>query len=98
VGAKPSSRQGLAGRNQIIHQVDRSPWLELRIVQPNLRLIAFDRLRGIAPKETRSFQFDVHLQDKLGVWDVEASTYVVEPGTYRIKAAHSSADPASPSH
>lgn len=64
-----------------------------RIVQPNQRLIAFDRLRGIAPNETRSFQFEIDLQDKLGVWDVETSTYVVEPGTYRIKAAHSSADP-----
>lgn len=35
------------------------------------------------------------LLDKLGVWDVETGAFIVEPGTYRIKAAKSSADPGS---
>jgi beta-glucosidase len=63
-----------------------------RIVQPENRLIAFQRVKAIAANETRPFSFDVDLTDKLGVWDVEAGKFIVEPGTYRIKAAESSSD------
>ncbi|MCL2153556.1 MAG: glycoside hydrolase family 3 C-terminal domain-containing protein, partial [Oscillospiraceae bacterium] len=61
-----------------------------RIKQPNLKLIAFDRIKKIAPGETRSFSFDVDLVDTLGVWDVETEDYIVEPGNYSIKAASAS--------
>jgi len=63
-----------------------------RILQARNRLIAFDRLRDIAPNEARTFHFEVNIHDKLGVWDVETGRHIVEPGTYRIKAARSSAD------
>ncbi|MDR1151147.1 MAG: glycoside hydrolase family 3 C-terminal domain-containing protein, partial [Bifidobacteriaceae bacterium] len=63
-----------------------------RIVQPEQKLIAFDRIRDIAPGETRTFSFSVDLVDKLGVWDVEQGKDIVEPGTYRIKAAKSAVD------
>lgn len=66
-----------------------------RIVQPKNSLIAFDRLKDIAPNEARAFHFEVDLQDKLGVWDVETGKFVVDSGTYRIKAAKSSSDPGS---
>jgi beta-glucosidase len=63
-----------------------------RIVQPEQKLIAFDRIRDIAPGETRNFSFSVDLVDKLGVWDVEQGKDIVEPGAYRIRAAKSAAD------
>jgi beta-glucosidase len=66
-----------------------------RIVQPNMRLIAFSRLKRIAPNETRTFRFEIELRDKLAVWDVETSRPIVEPGDYRIRAARSSADTGS---
>ncbi|MDR1426150.1 MAG: glycoside hydrolase family 3 C-terminal domain-containing protein, partial [Bifidobacteriaceae bacterium] len=66
-----------------------------RIVQPEQKLIAFDRIRDIEPGQTRSFSFQVDLVDKLGVWDVEQSQDIVEPGTYRIKAAESAVDPGT---
>ena len=66
-----------------------------RIVQPSNRLIAFDRLKAIRPGETRSFRFDIDVRDKLSVWDVEAGKHIVEPGSYRVKVAKSSADPGS---
>lgn len=66
-----------------------------RIAQAGKRLIAFSRLKDIKPNETRGFRFGIDLLDKLGVWDVETGTFIAEPGTYRIKAAKSSADPGS---
>ncbi|MEV8565198.1 glycoside hydrolase family 3 C-terminal domain-containing protein [Streptomyces sp. NPDC051322] len=63
-----------------------------RIDQPNNRLIAFARLKGIAPGESRRFRLEVDMAEKLGVWDVEKDRFIVEAGTYRIKAAKSSAD------
>ncbi|MDR3201990.1 MAG: FIVAR domain-containing protein, partial [Bifidobacteriaceae bacterium] len=66
-----------------------------RIVQPNTKLIAFDRIRDIEPGQSRSFSFEIDLVDKLGVWDVEAEDYIVEPGAYSIRAAKSSTDPGT---
>lgn len=63
-----------------------------RIVQPSKRLIAYDRLHSIEPGETRSFSFEVDLEDNLGVWDVEREGFIVEAGDYQIKAAKSSSD------
>ncbi|MDR0424322.1 MAG: glycoside hydrolase family 3 C-terminal domain-containing protein, partial [Clostridiales Family XIII bacterium] len=61
-----------------------------RIVQPKNRLIAYDRLLAIKPSEERTFSFTVDLKDKLGVWDVETGSLIVEPGAYTIKAVPSS--------
>ncbi|MDR0946100.1 MAG: glycoside hydrolase family 3 C-terminal domain-containing protein [Bifidobacteriaceae bacterium] len=63
-----------------------------RIKQANERLIAFTRLLKVAPGETRPYSFTVDYTDKLAVWDVETSKYIVEPGAYTIKVAKSSAD------
>ena len=63
-----------------------------RIVQPEKRLIAYDRLLSIAPGETRNFSLEVDFLKRLGVWDVEKEDYFVETGTYSIKMAKSSAD------
>ncbi|MBM9506905.1 glycoside hydrolase family 3 N-terminal domain-containing protein [Actinacidiphila acididurans] len=78
--------------DEVVQIYSRYTGTASRIVQPNNRLIAFGRLRGIAPGESRRFSYDIDLQDKLGVWDVETGAYIVEPGAYRIKAAKSSSD------
>jgi hypothetical protein len=61
-------------------------------VQPANRLVAFVRVKAVAPGETRALSFDIDLSDKLGVYDVEAGTSIVEPGSHRIKLAESSSD------
>jgi beta-glucosidase len=61
-----------------------------RIIQPKQKLIAYDRIKDIAPGEEKSFQFTIDMTDKMGVWDVEAGRLIVEPGDYTIKAAGSS--------
>lgn len=66
-----------------------------RIAQPVNRLIAFDRLPGLSPGETRAFHFDVDARDTLAVWDVETGRYLVEPGSYQIRAARHAADPGT---
>ncbi|MDR1157701.1 MAG: InlB B-repeat-containing protein, partial [Oscillospiraceae bacterium] len=62
-----------------------------RIQQPAKRLIAYDRLPAIEPDETRDFSFDVELEDKMGVWDVESGQFIVELGSYTIVAGSGSA-------
>ena len=84
---------GTRRSDEVVQIYSRFTGSPSRIVQPNNRLIAFDRLKDIAPHESRSFHFDIDLRDKLGVWDVETGRYIVEPGTYRIRAAKSSSDP-----
>jgi hypothetical protein len=67
-----------------------------RIKQPVKRLIAYDRLKAIAPGEQRSFSFNIDLVDMLGLWDVETDGYIVEAGNYTITVGSSSAVTASP--
>jgi uncharacterized protein YjdB len=66
-----------------------------RIDQANRRLIAFDRIKSIAPGETRSFSFAVDAADKIGVWDVERSAFIIEPGPYTIAVGPSSSAAAA---
>ncbi|MDR1293425.1 MAG: fibronectin type III-like domain-contianing protein, partial [Bifidobacteriaceae bacterium] len=61
-----------------------------RIDQANKRLIAFDRLKNIAPNTATPFSFEIDALDKLGVWDVERSAFIIEPGTYTISVGPSS--------
>ncbi|MDR1135967.1 MAG: glycoside hydrolase family 3 C-terminal domain-containing protein [Clostridiales Family XIII bacterium] len=62
-----------------------------RIIQPLQKLIAYDRV-NVPANGSVDFEFEIDLTDKLGVWDVETSEYIVEPGDYTIKAAKSSSD------
>lgn len=86
---------GTQSSDEVIQIYSRFAGTPSRIVQAKDRLIAFDRLKNIAPREARTFRFEVDLVDKLGVWDVERGDYIVEPGTYLIRAAKSSADKGS---
>jgi beta-glucosidase len=89
------TNSGARTSDEVVQIYSRFAGTPSRIVQPGERLIAFDRLKDIAPGESRPFSFSVDLRDKLGVWDVETGKSIVEPGTYRIKAAKSSSDAGS---
>jgi uncharacterized repeat protein (TIGR02543 family) len=62
-----------------------------RIAQPVKRLVAYDRVKGVAPGDEESFSFEIDLVDMLGLWDVEIGDYIVEPGNYTIAVGSSSA-------
>jgi beta-glucosidase len=63
-----------------------------RFQQANKRLIAFERLRNLAPGEERALTVTVDLMDKLGVWDFTRDKFCVEGGEYILQAARSAND------
>lgn len=62
--------------------------------KPKKRLIGFDRVREIAPGETRLVKLLIPIRE-LAFYDVVREALVVEEGNYEITAAPSSEDPGA---
>ncbi|MCR5595603.1 MAG: glycoside hydrolase family 3 C-terminal domain-containing protein [Lachnospiraceae bacterium] len=62
-----------------------------RIKRPLKQLIAFDRVKDIAPGETRAVAFDIPVRE-LACYDVISESLIIEQGTYEICAGASSED------
>lgn len=62
-----------------------------RVRKPQKQLIAFRRLKGIAPGEVRNVQFKIPVKE-LRFFDTVSGNFMVEEGRYSILAGPSSAD------
>ncbi|MDR1790795.1 MAG: glycoside hydrolase family 3 C-terminal domain-containing protein [Propionibacteriaceae bacterium] len=89
------TNNGTVKSDEVVEIYSRFAGTPSRIQQPYQKLIAFDRIQDIAPGASASFSFTVDTVTTMAVWDVEAQEYILEPGVYKIMAAHYAGEPVA---
>ena len=83
------TNKGAAISDEVVQIYMKAPATE--VTRPDRQLIAFKRVKDIAPGESREVSFDIPVRE-LAYYDVTSYSMIIEKGDYLISAGPSSAE------